>query len=80
MEKQQFEEMKSSAKFVGEGNVYQTGLFQYLTENGHKLSKNDLLTIAIELCYASHNYMDSDTHNRFNDSVLEELEERLLDN
>lgn len=79
MKKQQFEEMKNSAKFVGEGNVYQTGLYKYLTEDGHKISKNDLLTIAIELCYASHNYMNADTHNRFNDGVLEELEERLLD-
>lgn len=80
MEKQQFETMKDSAKFVGEGNVYQTGLHQYLTEDGHNLSKNDLLTIAIELCYASHVYLEPEVHNRFNDGVLKELEERLLDN
>ena len=79
MRKQQFETMKSSAQFLGEGNVYETGLHQYLTEDGHNLSKSDLLTIAIELCYASHLYMEPEQHNRFNAGVLTELKERLVD-
>lgn len=79
MEKQQFESLKSSAKFVGKGNSYETGLHQFLSEQGGNLSKNELLTIALELCYASHTYMEPSAHNRFNDAVLKELEDRLIE-
>lgn len=78
MDKQQFKAMKNSAKVIGKGNSYETGLHKFLSENGHNLTKDDLLTIAIELCYASHTYMEPREHNRFNDSVLKELENRLI--
>lgn len=71
MEQTQFEEMKSQATI--QDNKGYRGFYSYVTENGWKMEKDDLVNIIKELDYAIGAELSPKEYNHIIDESLNEL-------
>lgn len=81
MNKKQYNEMKEHATNIPEGNVFANGLYGYITENAHKFTKQELVTLLCEMDYHIQvQASQADQANRIYDAMFgnySELPERL---
>lgn len=78
MERGQFEEIKQYAKRVDSSTKKFFGYYGYVSNNGWKMEKEDLIDIIKELDFAVHHEVDTDAYNEIIASTLEELEEMTV--
>ena len=79
MKKQDYAEMKKEVTCVPEGNLFANGLYGYIANNQHKLTKSELVAILMELDYQMQCQADDSriVNNTYKAMFNSELEEKL---